>query len=98
MWQCVSDICDSPVVACSPLSSLPISSSHLCISTSPPGNGHDLVLTARPVLTTGVQLATDFYTSTGSFDNNYAINSRVQGMPTRDITVEFWASLPKVRE
>ena len=33
-------------------------------------------------------------TSSLVFENNYALNPDVVGMPTKDITVEFWARTP----
>jgi hypothetical protein len=33
-----------------------------------------------------------------TFRNNYAINDAVEQMPTRDVTVEFWARTPAMRE
>ncbi len=33
-------------------------------------------------------------TSSLVFENNYALNGDVTGMPTRDVSVEFWARTP----
>ena len=33
-------------------------------------------------------------TSSLVFENNYALNSDVMGMPTKDVSVEFWARAP----
>lgn len=35
-----------------------------------------------------------FESSSIAFDNNYALNPDVEGIPTKDVTVEFWAKTP----
>ncbi|KAK9814590.1 hypothetical protein WJX72_008328 [[Myrmecia] bisecta] len=60
------------------------------------GRGNDLPLIVPPERQ-DVTIDKDgkhFPTSALSFQNNYAMNSEMTGMPTRDVTVEFWARTP----
>ena len=61
---------------------------------------NDLTLITRPQHVLGALNHTDAerpqYQISGNglrFDNNYAVNSRVNNFPTKDFTVEFWAKL-----
>ncbi len=42
-----------------------------------------------------VQESSRFDTAALSFQNNYAMASEITKMPTKDVTVEFWARTPK---
>ena len=42
------------------------------------------------------QGARSLSTSAVEFEDNYALNEQAKGMPTKDITVAFWARTPKV--
>ena len=42
-----------------------------------------------------MQGSSRFDTSALSFQNNYALASEISNMPTKDLTVEFWARTPK---
>ena len=35
-----------------------------------------------------------FSSSSIVFENNYALNPEMSGMPTKDLTVEFWSKTP----
>ena len=47
-----------------------------------------------PRFVLGVQGGRSFSSSSLTFANNYALNPDVVEMPTKDLTVEFWAKTP----
>jgi hypothetical protein len=46
----------------------------------------------------GTQDNRELRTSALSFDNNYALQPDMRGMPEKDFTVEFWAQTPPYNE
>lgn len=65
----------------------------LTLARDSSGNNNHLTVKTHPVHAKA-NINGRFQANTLDFSNNYAINTQVEGMPDKDVTVEFWAKTP----